>query len=194
MDRCAGRANWLEAPLLRGFAIVATLCAAGCGGPPAKEEPAAANEVTAVANLSPKNGSTVRGVIAFAQRGNRVVVAGQFFELLPGPHSLYIHEVGNCSSPNAASAGRVWNIAGDARKRSGDLPQVVAGSEGRADLSTTVSGISVGTGRPDDVIGHSVVIHASVDPDPKPVFGERNGWIACGVIQLNNGPTLRDLL
>jgi len=194
MDRCGGRANGLQAPLLRGLAVVVALCAAGCGGAPAKEEPAAAKEATAVANLSPKSGSTVRGVIAFAQRGNRVVVAAQFFELFPGPHSLYIHEVGNCSSPNAASAGPVWNIAGDARKRTGDLPQVVAGSEGRSDLSTTVSGISVGTGRPDDVIGHSVVIHASVDPDPKPVFGERNGWIACGVIQLNNGPTLKDLL
>jgi Cu-Zn family superoxide dismutase len=148
----------------------------------------------AVARLAPKNGSTVRGLVAFTQRGDRVAIAAQFFELFPGPHSLYIHQVGNCSSPNAASAGPVWNIANDTRKRTGDLPEVLAGSDGDPVLSITVSGISVGTGRPDDVIGHSVVIHATRDPDPKPVFGERNGWLACGVIKRSDAPTLKDLL
>ena len=67
-----------------------------------------------VAKLTPKNGSTVRGVVSFTQKGDKVTIAGQFFELLPGSHSLYIHAVGNCSSPNAASAGPVWNVAGGA--------------------------------------------------------------------------------
>ena len=54
--------------------------------------------------------------------------------------------------------------------------------------------ISVGTGQANDVIGHSVVVHAGVDPDPKAEFGVRNGWIACGVIQRSDAKTLRDLL
>src|SRR5262249_6716694 len=118
-----------------------------------------------------------------------------FFELLPGPHSLYIHAVGNCGSPNAASAGPVWNIPGEAKgKRTGDLPQIYAGTEGRADFSISVRDLSVGTGAPNDVIGHSVVSHLNVDPDPKPEFGVRNGWIACGVIQPSDAKTLRELL
>jgi len=152
-------------------------------------------EAMGVARVTPKNGSTVRGVVSFTQKGDRVAVAGQFFELLPGPHSLYIHAVGNCSSPNAASAGPVWNVPGGASgKRTGQLPQIYAGTEGRADFSISVRDISVGTGAANDVIGHSVVVHADVDPDPKAEFGVRNGWIACGVIQRSDAKTLRELL
>jgi superoxide dismutase, Cu-Zn family len=170
---------------MRAFATaIALSLVAACGGAPSKEEPPAAKQATGVARVTPKNGSTVRGIVSFAQSGDKVTVAAQFFELFPGSHSLYIHEGGNCSSPNAASAGPVWNVAGSTgAKRSGDLPQIYAGTEGRAELSVTVRDISVGTGQPNDVIGHSVVVHATVDPDPKVEFGVRNGWLACGVIQ-----------
>jgi Cu-Zn family superoxide dismutase len=137
----------------------------------------------------------VRGVVSFTQKGDKVAVAGMFFELLPGSHSLYIHTVGNCSSPNAASAGPVWSVAGEAGgKRAGDLPQIYAGSEGRADFSISVPNLSVGTGAPNDVIGHSVVVHANVDPDPKAEYGVRNGWVACGVIQRSGQKSLLELL
>ena len=172
-------------------AAIALSLVAACGDAPSKE----ARETMGVAKLTPKNGSTVRGVVSFTQKGDKVTIAGQFFELLPGSHSLYIHTVGNCSSPNAASAGPVWNVAGGASgKRSGDLPRIYAGTEGRAEFSINIRDISVGTGAPNDVIGHSIVVHASVDPDPKAEFGVRNGWIACGVIQRSDAKTLRDLL
>jgi superoxide dismutase, Cu-Zn family len=164
---------------------------AACGDAPSRQ----AAEAMGVARLEPKNGSTVRGVVSFTQKGDRVAVAGQFFELLPGSHSLYIHAIGNCSSPNAASAGPVWNISDDrSGKRAGDLPEIYAGSEGRATLSVTLRDLSVDTGKPNDVIGHSVVVHANVDRDPKPEFGVRNGWVACGVIQRSDSKGLRDLL
>ena len=164
---------------------------AACGDSPSKQTA----EAMGVARVTPKNGSTVRGIISFTQKGDRVAVAGQFFELFPGPHSLYIHAVGNCSSPNAASAGAVWNVPAETSgRRTGDLPQIYAGTEGRADFSITVRDLSVGTGKPNDVIGHSVVVPATVDPDPKPEFGVRNGWLACGVIQRSDAKTLRELL
>jgi Cu-Zn family superoxide dismutase len=134
----------------------------------------------------------VRGLVSLTQRGNRVEIAGTFVELLPGAHSVYIHTVGNCSSPNAASAGPVWNVeaaadGGKPGKRTGDLPQLTAGSEGNASLQTSSSDISVGTGKANDVIGHAVVVHAAVDPNPKPEFGVPNGWLACGVIERSTG-------
>lgn len=149
----------------------------------------------AVARLVPKNGSTVRGLVSFTQRGDKVAIAGNFVELYSGTHSLYIHAVGNCGSPNAASAGPVWNVAGapPGRKRTGDLPELTAGSEGRAELATSSVSLSVGTGQPNDVIGHAVVVHAAVDPDPKPEFGVRNGWVACGVIERSQGLDLKRL-
>ena len=148
----------------------------------------------AVARLTPKNGSTVRGLISFTQRGDKVAIAGSFVELFPGSHSLYIHAVGNCGSPNAASAGPVWSVAAPAgEKRIGDLPLLLAGTEGRAELETSSASLSVGTGKSNDVIGHAVVVHAAVDPDPKPEFGVRNGWLACGVIERSQGLDLKKL-
>jgi len=150
----------------------------------------------AVANLVPRNNSTVRGTISFTQRGSKVWISGNFVELRPGAHSIYIHTVGNCSSANAASAGPVWNAAGAAAgdKRTGDLPQLYAGTEGNAVLQIATAELSVGTGEANDVIGHSVVVHGSLDPDPKAEFGVRNNWLACGVIERNQGLDLKKLL
>jgi len=147
-----------------------------------------------VARLQPKNGSTVRGVVSFTQTGDKVSVVGDFYELTPGPHSLYIHEVGNCSSRNAASVGPVWNLAGNTGKPTGALPEIFAGSEGRANISRSLPTVSVGTGRPDDVIGRAVVLYADVDRDPKAQFGVPNNRIACGVVEPSTGLDLKDLL
>lgn len=139
----------------------------------------------AVAKLSPKNGSTVGGTVTFVQRGDKIGVAAIVQNLEPGPHSMYIHEVGNCRSPNAASAGRVWALVGAApgRPRIGNMPELMANGEGTASLSTELRGVTVGDGSPLDIIGHSIVVHSGLDPDPRPEFGVRNGWLACGVIE-----------
>jgi superoxide dismutase, Cu-Zn family len=172
---------------------VAAALMAGCSELPSFKLAPEAGPM-AVARLTPKNGSTVRGVISFTQRGDKVAIAGNFVELFPGAHSLYIHAVGNCGSPNAASAGPVWNAAAPAgEKRIGDLPELLAGSEGRAELQTSSASLSVGTGKSNDVIGHAVVVHAAVDPEPKPEFGVRNGWLACGVIERSQGLDLKKL-
>jgi Cu-Zn family superoxide dismutase len=175
--------------------VLAAAVLAGCSGlkPSSSLFPDAGP--MAVARLVPKNGSTVRGTISFTQRGNRVPIAGYFVELSPGPHPHYIHSIGNCNSPNAASAGPVWNatVTSDG-KRSGDLPQLFAGGEGRAELETFSANLSVATGKPNDVIGHAVVIHNAVDPDPKAEFGVPNGWLACGVIERNEGFDFKKLL
>lgn len=149
-----------------------------------------------VARLDPKNSSTVRGVISFTQRGDRVWISASFTELFPGAHSLYIHMVGNCSSANAASAGPVWTLEGAAvgSKRIGDLPQLYAGTEGNAVLQITTPDLSVGTGAANDVIGHSVIVYARLNPDPQAEFGVRNDRLACGVIERSLGLDLKKLL
>jgi len=139
-----------------------------------------------IARLAPKSGSTARGLIQFYPGDGYVGVAGNIFDLAPGAHSVYIHANGNCSSPNGASAGPVWNIEGAAnpgRARTGDLPEINVRETGDAELALRLRGVSVGTGRPDDVIGHAVVVHDGVVRDPMPVFGADTGFIACGVIE-----------
>ena len=75
-----------------------------------------------------------------------------------------------------------------------DLPQIYAGTEGYAQLQITTPDFSVGTGAPNDVIGHSVVVYARLDPDPKAEFGVRNDRLACGVIERSQGLDLKKLL
>lgn len=137
----------------------------------------------AAARLLPKN-SSVTGTVSFIQRGNKVNVAAVIQELSPGRHRMFIHEVGNCSSLNAASAGKVWAAAGQTPgKRLGDLPDLFAGTEGNANVTASLSGITVGDGGPADVIGRSVVVHDGMEADPRPEFGVANDWLACGVIE-----------
>jgi Cu-Zn family superoxide dismutase len=139
----------------------------------------------AFARLLSKNGSGTNGTVLFTQRGDKVAVIAQVFSIAGGPHSLYIHETGNCSSPNAASAGPVWNAKGatPGARRSGELPNIVVRHEDNATLEAQVTGLSVATGAANDVIGHSIVVHGKLDPDPKPEFGVINDWLACGVIE-----------
>lgn len=139
----------------------------------------------AVAQLVARNGSGTYGTVMFTQRGDKVAVLVQVFNIAGGPHSLYIHETGNCSSPNAASAGPVWNAKGapSGARRTGQLPDLVVRHEENASLDVQVAGLSVGTGAANDVIGHSVVVHGKLDPDPKPEYGVVNDWLACGVIE-----------
>ena len=176
--------------LLSLRAIVASLAGlivAACGTVelPKMNEimPPAGNQ--AIARLVAKNGSGTSGVVMFTQRGDKVALLAQVFNVAGGPHSLYIHETGNCSSPNAASAGPVWNAKGApaGARRSGQLPDLVVRHEENATLEARVTGLSVGTDAANDVIGHSVVVHGKLDPDPKPEYGVVNDWLACGVIE-----------
>ena len=61
-------------------------------------------------------------------------------------------------------------------------------------LQTTSAELSVGTGNANDVIGHTVVVHAAVDPNPKAEFGVPNGWLGCGVIERSTGLDLKKIL
>ena len=133
-----------------------------------------------------RNDSSAEGLVAFAQKGDKVTVTALVSDIAIGQHSMHIHLTGNCSSANAASAGPVWNVPGAAnggRARTGDLPELVANANGQATLSATVSGLTVGDGGPTDVSGHSVVVQDRLNPNPVAEFGVRNGWVACGVIQ-----------
>jgi superoxide dismutase, Cu-Zn family len=143
----------------------------------------------AIANLKSKSNSNTYGIVTFYEKNGKVGVAATVFNMINmGPHSIYIHENGNCSSPNAASAGPVWNVAPPGAKRSGQLPELYVGTEGNTQMQGTLTGVTLGDKKPTDIVGRAVVVHSSVVQDPKPEFGGApNGWIACGVIQQGGG-------
>jgi Cu-Zn family superoxide dismutase len=105
--------------------------------------------------------------------------------LSPGVHGFHVHEVGDCSAPDASSAKGHFNPAGKPHgSHAGDLPDLTADASGAARLSVDVSGLDLGDG-PNSIAGRAFVIHADPDDRHSQPAGNSGKRIACGVIRLN---------
>ena len=107
--------------------------------PTQPSEPAAAAEPapppapkTASAKLAPASKSKVTGTITFKQTDDGVEATANIENLKPGDHAWHVHEKGDCSAPDATSAGGHFNPenhkhgAPDAADGSAGLRSVVA--------------------------------------------------------------------
>ena len=144
---------------------------------------------SATAVMRPASGSQAHGTVKFTQVGTRVRVDAELAALTPGQHGFHLHEKGDCSAPDAASAGAHFNPAGkkhgapDSKERhAGDLGNLSANEYGKATVTLMVDGISVGKGA-DGVIGLGVIVHADADDLKTDPTGNSGGRIACGVIE-----------
>ena len=146
----------------------------------------------AVAVLSSTSGQKCHGVVRFTEDDESVKVVADLEGLAPGQkHAFHIHQFGDCSAPDAMSAGSHYNPEGhqhglpEAESRhAGDLGNVQADDQGKAHYEISVKGISVqGTQNP--IVGRGVIVHAKPDDGSQPV-GNAGGRIACGVIGVAN--------
>lgn len=142
----------------------------------------------AEAMLAPTQGSSVSGSVRFRQEAAGVVVSAHVSGLTPGAHGFHIHEKGDCSAPDATSAGGHFNPAGKPHghpdhpdRHAGDLPQLIADASGRATLTVTLSGLSIGSGAA-DIVGRGVIVHAAADDYKTQPTGNSGARVACGVI------------
>jgi Cu-Zn family superoxide dismutase len=143
----------------------------------------------AVAIIEPTQGNECRGTVKFTQDDNRVDVVVELTGLVPGKtHAMHIHETGDCSAPDAMSAGAHYNpgnhphaLPPSEPRHAGDLGNIVADSDGKARLEMSVDSISVdGTMNP--IKNRSVIVHAQADDGSQP-SGNAGGRIGCGVIK-----------
>jgi superoxide dismutase, Cu-Zn family len=144
---------------------------------------------SATAVVRPASGSQAHGTVKFTQVGTRVRVDAEIAALTAGLHGMHIHEKGDCSAPDATTAGEHFNPAAkkhgppDSMERhAGDLGNLKADEYGKATLSMTVAGISVGKGA-DGVIGRGLIVHADPDDLKTDPTGNSGGRIGCGVIE-----------
>jgi superoxide dismutase, Cu-Zn family len=140
----------------------------------------------AVAILHSASGSQVMGTVTFTQVGDTVQVVADITGLTPGKHGFHIHEFGDCSAPDAASAGGHFNPmkkphgAPDAAERhAGDLGNLEADSTGKAHLELKDSMLKL-SGE-NSILGRGVIVHEKVDDWSQPT-GNAGGRQACGVI------------
>lgn len=146
-----------------------------------------ANAQDATVKLEPKSGSKVTGTVTFTKSGDEVEVSGDIENLAPGKHGFHIHEKGDCSAPDAASAGGHFNPThqhhggpATAERHEGDLGNIEADKSGKAHVQwkgkMSLSG-------PDSIIGHSVVVHEKEDDLKTDPSGNSGARVACGVIE-----------
>ena len=143
-----------------------------------------------VADLESRSGSTATGKVTFTQHGGKVTMKVVVNGLTPGPHAIHLHDTGDCSAPDAASAGGHWNPTsenhgkwGHAPFHHGDIGNLVADAKGKAELTVESELWTIGDGKPSDVLGHAVIVHAKEDDFTTQPTGNAGGRVACGVIQ-----------
>lgn len=150
-----------------------------------KGEPAPAAKAT----LEARSGSTVTGWATFTASKSGVKVVVHVEKAPPGTHGLHIHENGDCSNPEAKSAGGHFNPGAmdhagpmDEKHHAGDLGNIEVKADGTGDLEITSKMLAVTDG-PNNVIGRAVIFHEKADDLKTQPTGNAGGRLACGVIK-----------
>jgi superoxide dismutase, Cu-Zn family len=151
-------------------------------------QPKAAAPLKAIAVLHPTAGNKVSGTVTFAEEADGVRVHADLTGLTPGKHGFHVHEFGDCSAPDLASAGGHFNPTNkphagpdDAERHVGDMGNIEADSSGAAKLDYVDHEISL-TNDQRSIIGRSVIVHAKADDLKSQPSGDSGARIACGVI------------
>ncbi len=147
----------------------------------------------AVANLNPTKDSKVSGKVNFTEEFGKIKVVADVTGLEPNSkHGFHIHEFGDCSAPDAASAGGHYNPAGhnhgapeSENHHAGDLGNLTADAKGNAHLEIEVTGISL-DGVKSPIAGRGVIVHKNVDDLTSQPVGAAGARVACGVIGAGN--------
>jgi superoxide dismutase, Cu-Zn family len=168
---------------------VATLVLGACAGLQGGQAGGGGQEATASANLRPTKGNTVAGTVTFREAGNRVTVRADVSGLKANSEfGFHVHEKGDCSAPDAASAGGHFNPDGKAHGQpskgehhAGDMPNLRSNADGIAELTYETSRLTVRPG-PASVVGRAVVVHANPDDYKTQPAGDSGARTACGVV------------
>lgn len=141
----------------------------------------------AQADLKSKNGAQAKGTVEFIEAPGALQVRYEITGLGKNSrHGFHIHEKGDCSSPDAMSAGKHYleiapsggTAADSPQQHAGDFPQIKADSNGTAKGQFVVSNLTLNKNNP--IKGRAIIVHSGPD-NPNQKSPSR---IACGVILL----------
>ena len=161
--------------------VAGAILAAGCTSTPLSSP-------SASASLQPASGSNVSGRLTFTQVGEAVRITGEITGHKPGPKGFHIHEKGDCSAPDAMSAGGHFNPnkarhgASPLGGHAGDMGNLDFDANGRAVVYMTVRGISLTRDASNNIVGRAVVVHMQPDDLKTDPTGNAGGRAACGGI------------
>lgn len=168
--------------------IAAGLCVVGCGQSENKgKSPEQMNVKEAKVMLAPTKGNQVRGLVTFTAVEGGVRVVADVDGLTPGAHGFHIHEFGDCSAPDASSAGGHYNptkkhhgAPDDKDRHVGDLGNIVADARGHGHYDRVDKVIEL-NGK-NSILGKSFIVHEKADDYKTQPTGNAGARQACGVI------------
>ncbi len=120
--------------------------------------------------------------------------------LAPGAHGFHLHAVGKCEPDFSAAGGHfdpgpASNTDADANHpyHMGDMPNLVAGADGKATLTTVTTRVTLSDGPLSlfDADGTAIIVHANPDQGRtgEPKSGLSGGpRAACGVVKTGTDP------
>jgi superoxide dismutase, Cu-Zn family len=143
------------------------------------------------AEIMSASGSSMTGEAVFEEVTDGVKMTLTVQGATPGTHAVHLHESGDCSAPDATSAGGHWNpgnsdhgnrTAGN-EFHSGDIANLEVSEDGTGTLEVTAHDWSIGGDPQTDVIGKAVIIHASADDFISQPSGNAGARVGCGVVK-----------
>jgi len=165
-----------------------SLSLAVAAAPAQTPEPKSPAPLKAISVLHPTAGNKVSGTVTFTEVADGVQVQAEITGLSPGKHGFHVHEFGDCSATDLASAGAHFNPTNKphagpdtAERHVGDMGNLEADASGAAKLDYVDHEISL-TDDQRSVIGRSVIVHAKADDLKSQPAGDSGARIACGVI------------
>jgi len=171
----------VTAGLIGGIAIslLASACATMGSGSGAKTK----------VDLQPRSGGNVTGTLTLTAVQDGVEIRGDVSGLPPGStHGFHVHEKGDCSAPDASSAGPHFNPTGAPHGQAGsdphhvgDMPNIVADQRGVAHVDIVLHGATLDAGE-GSIRGRAVVVHHDPDDYASQPAGNAGSRVACGVI------------
>jgi len=163
-------------------------CASSKSARPAAAPPAPAGP-QATAAIEGRSGSALTGTATFTQSLGAVHIVVDVNNAPDGVHAVHLHEKGDCSAPDAASAGGHFNpghmqhgAPEAAQHHAGDFGNMTVGADGHGHLELDSTNLTVAPGEM-SIVGHAIVVHAKADDFQTQPTGNAGGRIGCGVVK-----------
>lgn len=164
-------------------------------------EPAAqavqAASVTARAELMARSDSDVAGSLSIEDQRGVLRIRGEITGLTPGVHGMHIHETGDCSAPDASSAGGHFAPHSSQHgapsqaatlHHAGDLGNIVADGSGVASIDVIDDSLSLSGG--ESIVGRAIILHSEPDDLVSQPSGNAGDRVGCAVIERADAGTI----
>jgi len=157
---------------------------------PGAVEPPPVDQAVAVLHATADH--DVRGIVRFTRVGDGLRVSARVEGLAPGEHGFHVHQFGDCSASDAASAQGHFAPFGDPHgardatdRHVGDLGNLTADASGVAEADFIDTHIALqgpalrGTA---SILGRAVIVHEGRDDLVSQPSGAAGARVACGVV------------